>query len=103
MIPTYGYSEEVLLEQPAIALCAELGWQTANCAHETYGLGGSLGRGTCAEVARASRCQAPAASGPRRGCSRGLLARILLCYSGKCMPQRPDGVCPVSVARRTAR
>jgi hypothetical protein len=29
------YSEDALVEQPAIALLAELGWETQNCYHET--------------------------------------------------------------------
>jgi type I restriction enzyme R subunit len=49
-MPATDYSEDVLIEQPAIALFAELGWETANCFHETFGPHGTLGRETPAEV-----------------------------------------------------
>ena len=39
-----GFSENELVEQPAIELFVELGWQTANLYHETYGPDGSEGR-----------------------------------------------------------
>lgn len=45
-----GYSENSLIEQPAIALFAELGWETANCFYETFGQNGTLGRETSAEA-----------------------------------------------------
>lgn len=45
------YSEDALVEQPAIALFAELGYETANCWHETVGTSGStLGRETTEDV-----------------------------------------------------
>lgn len=44
------YSEDALIEQPAIALLQSLGWQPANCMHESFGAGGSLGRETSADV-----------------------------------------------------
>lgn len=47
---TSDYSENALVEQPTIALFAELGWETANCFYETFGLNGTLGRETSAEV-----------------------------------------------------
>lgn len=51
-----GYSEDALVEQPAIALFGELDWETANCFHEFEQLGGSpLGRETAAEVVLISR------------------------------------------------
>lgn len=52
------YSEDSLVEQPAIALFAELDWQTANCFYETYGPDGTLGRETTAEAVLASRLRA---------------------------------------------
>jgi len=45
-----GYSEDALIEQPAIALFASLGWETAGCYDETYGHGGTLGRETRGDV-----------------------------------------------------
>ncbi|MGI8732500.1 MAG: type I restriction endonuclease subunit R [Pyrinomonadaceae bacterium] len=49
------YSEDTLVEQPAIELFKELGWQVANCYQETFGPNGSLGRETAAEVVLVSR------------------------------------------------
>ena len=44
------YSEDGLIEQPTIALFSSLGWETANCYEESFGLTGSLGRKTSHEV-----------------------------------------------------
>ena len=44
------YGENPLVEQPAIALFRELGWETADCFEERYGPNGDLGRETRAEV-----------------------------------------------------
>jgi type I restriction enzyme R subunit len=52
---TSSYTEDSLIEQPAIALLAELGWQTANCYEETFGPQGTLGRETSSEVVLLSR------------------------------------------------
>ncbi len=43
-------SEDAAIEQPTIALFAELGWQTLNCYHENFGPLSLLGRETMAEV-----------------------------------------------------
>ncbi len=43
-------SEDAAIEQPAIALFAELGWETLNCYHENFGPLSLLGRETSAEV-----------------------------------------------------
>jgi len=45
-----GYSEDALVEQPAVALFGDLGWETANCFNEVFGPGGTLGRETPADV-----------------------------------------------------
>lgn len=46
-----AFSENALVEQPAIALLEALGWKSANCYHEKVGGGGStLGRETSSEV-----------------------------------------------------
>ena len=42
--PTAGYSEDALIEQPAIQLMESLGWSSVNCFYETFGAGGTLGR-----------------------------------------------------------
>lgn len=44
------YGEDALIEQPAIALFKQLGWETVNCFHETLGTSGTLGRETTSEV-----------------------------------------------------
>jgi len=49
------YSEDTLVEQPAIELFHSLGWKTENCYRETFGPHGSLGRETAAEVVLLSR------------------------------------------------
>ncbi|MGV8122674.1 MAG: type I restriction endonuclease subunit R [Candidatus Xenobiia bacterium LiM19] len=49
MTPT-GYTEEILVEQPAIALLAKLGWETVNAYHEFDNGASTLGRETKAEV-----------------------------------------------------
>jgi len=55
---SHPYSEDQLVEQPAIALFAALGWQTASAMEETFGSGGSLGRETKSEVVLADRLRA---------------------------------------------
>lgn len=42
----HAYSEDQLVEQPAIGLFASLGWQTVSALEETFGVGGTLGRET---------------------------------------------------------
>src|SRR5687768_12323509 len=49
------YSEDSLVEQPAVELFKELGWEAANCYHETFGKNAFLGRETAAEVVLTSR------------------------------------------------
>jgi type I restriction enzyme R subunit len=51
----YGYSEDSLVEQPAIELFKELGWEAMNCYHERFGTQGTLGRETTSEVVLPSR------------------------------------------------
>ena len=48
--PAAVYTEDSLVEQPAIALFAALGWKTVNAMHETLGEGGTLGRDNQSEV-----------------------------------------------------
>ena len=49
MTPT-GYTEDALIERPAVALLAELGWETVNAYHEFDHGASTLGRETKAEV-----------------------------------------------------
>jgi type I restriction enzyme R subunit len=44
------YSEDSLVEKPAIALFEELGWEADNCFYETFGEYGTLGRETSSDV-----------------------------------------------------
>lgn len=50
-----SYSENSLVEQPAITLLNGKGWKTKNCFDESYGATGTLGRETPAEVVLVSR------------------------------------------------
>jgi type I restriction enzyme, R subunit len=47
---TLAYSEDQLVEQPAIGLFAELGWATVSAMEEVLGPGGTLGREAKGEV-----------------------------------------------------
>jgi len=46
----HNYSEDTLIEQPAIALFARLGYETVNAFHEQAGAGSVLGREMFQEV-----------------------------------------------------
>src|SRR4030043_539016 len=50
-----SYSEQELIERPAIALLAELGWETVNALYETLGPSGTLGRDNQSEIILQSR------------------------------------------------
>ncbi|MCC6680492.1 MAG: type I restriction endonuclease subunit R [Phycisphaeraceae bacterium] len=50
-----GLTEDALVEQPAIKLLGELGWETANCFDEFASGQSTLGRATDAEVVLVSR------------------------------------------------
>ena len=54
----HAYTEDQLVEQPAIRLFAALGWQTLSALEETFGPGGTLGRETRGEVVLAARLRA---------------------------------------------
>ena len=55
---SHAYSEDQLVEQPAIQLFAEMGWQTLSALEEVFGVGGALGGETKGEVVRVSRLRA---------------------------------------------
>lgn len=55
---SHAYTEDQLVEQPAIGLFAELGWQTASASEETFGAGGTLGRDTKSDVVLIPRLRA---------------------------------------------
>jgi type I restriction enzyme R subunit len=52
-------SEDAAIEQPAIAVFAELGWETLNCYAEQIGRYSPLGRETTADVVLPVRLAPP--------------------------------------------
>jgi type I restriction enzyme R subunit len=54
----HAYTEEHLVEQPAIGLFAQLGWQTVSALEETFGKDGTLQRETKGEVILTPRLHA---------------------------------------------
>ena len=52
---SHAYTEDQLVEQPAIGLFAELGWKTVSAMEETFGAAGTLQRETKGEVVLVSR------------------------------------------------
>lgn len=54
----HPYTEDQLVEQPAIGLLAELGWATVSALDETFGPKGTLGRESPGEVVLVSRLRA---------------------------------------------
>jgi type I restriction enzyme, R subunit len=54
----HAYTEDQLVEQPAIGLFADLGWQTVSAMEETFGPEGTLGRETKGEVVLVGRLRA---------------------------------------------
>lgn len=53
-----AYTEDQLVEQPAIGLFAMLGWQTVSAMEETFGASSTLGRETKGEVVLVERLRA---------------------------------------------
>ncbi len=54
----HAYTEDQLVEQPAINLFAELGWETVSAMEEVMGADGTLGRETQGEVVLSARLEA---------------------------------------------
>ena len=54
----HAYTEDQLVEQPAIGLFAELGWAAVSASEETFGPHGTLGRETKGEVVLGARLRA---------------------------------------------
>jgi type I restriction enzyme R subunit len=54
----HAFTEDQLVEQPAITLFAELGWQAVVAAEEIFGAAGSLGRESSGEVVLVNRLRA---------------------------------------------
>ena len=55
---THAYTEDQLVEQPAIGRFADLGWKTVSAMEENLGANGTLGRETKADVVLPSRLRA---------------------------------------------
>ena len=55
---SHAYTEDQLVEQPAIGLFADLGWQTVSAMEETFGANSTLGRETKGEVVLTVRLRA---------------------------------------------
>ena len=54
----HAYTEDQLVEQPAIQLFAALGWQTVSAMEEAFGANGTLSRETSGEVVLVGRLRA---------------------------------------------
>jgi type I restriction enzyme, R subunit len=57
-VSNHAYTEDQLVEQPAIGLFGQLGWQTVSAMEETFGPGSTLGRETKGEVVLVDRLRA---------------------------------------------
>lgn len=55
---SHTYTEDSLVEQPAIRLFAEMGWQTLSALEEVFGVSGMLGRETKGEAVLVPRLRA---------------------------------------------
>jgi type I restriction enzyme R subunit len=55
---SHAYSEDQLVEQPAIGLFDDLGWETVSAAEETFGAAGTLGRMAKTEAVLSGRLRA---------------------------------------------
>ena len=51
----HAFTEDQLVEQPAVGLFAELGWETVSASEEVFGAGGTLRRETKGDVVLVSR------------------------------------------------
>ena len=54
----HAYTEDQLVEQPAIGLFAELGWSAVSALEETFGVTGTLSRETKGDVVLVARLRA---------------------------------------------
>ena len=55
---SHAYTEDQLVEQPAIGLFAELGWSTVSALDEAFGVTGTLSRETKGDVVLVARLRA---------------------------------------------
>lgn len=54
----HGFTEDQLVEQPALELLESLGWRSASAAEELFGIGGTLGRESSGEAVLGKRLYA---------------------------------------------
>jgi len=54
----HPFTEDQLVEKPAIELFEQLGWQTVDAKDEVFGVGGTLDRDSAGEVVLAGRLEA---------------------------------------------
>ncbi len=59
MTPAGAYSEAGLVEEPALELLAELGWDIVNAFHEEFGPAGTLGRDSMPRSSSSTACATP--------------------------------------------
>src|SRR5580698_8120161 len=52
---SHAYTEDQLVEQPAIGLFGQIGWKTVSAREEVFGQNGTLGRETSGEVVLVDR------------------------------------------------
>lgn len=62
LVMSHSYTEDQLVEQPAIQLFSQLGWHTISAMEEVFGPAGTLGRETSGEVVLLSRLRPALAS-----------------------------------------
>ena len=88
----HTYTEEQLVEQPAIQLFKELGWITVSALEETFGAGGTLGRETKGEVVLVGRFSRGAGTLKSRAAAGGHPAKGRNPYTiaAKAMQQWPE-------------
>jgi hypothetical protein len=67
---SHAYTEDQLVEQPAIGLFTALGWQTISALEETFGTAGTLGRETKTRGQSLGFCSIPQGSKPLAGGKR---------------------------------
>src|SRR5260370_37674639 len=58
IVSPHAYTEDQLVDQPAIGLFGQLGWQTVSAREESFGTAGTLGRETSGEVVLLGRLRA---------------------------------------------
>jgi DNA invertase Pin-like site-specific DNA recombinase len=97
-LSAHAYTEDQLVEQPAIGLFATLGWQTVTALEETFGAGGTLGRETKGEVVLETRLRAVAAY--LNGGSWRLEAEFVETESGKRSDNRPQLAAALAACKR---